>query len=99
MKTARMLRRLILGTTLLAGALLLTGCVTLSVNPLYDEATLIYEPGLIGVWGDPEGGDGDTWEFQPAGENTYRLLEWDAEGNSVSEKVFRKQTSFSPAKL
>jgi hypothetical protein len=59
----------------------LTGCFSLSVNPLYDRDTLTYEPGLIGLWGAPGDPDSETWEFRPAGNRAYRLII--REGNTL----------------
>ena len=51
-------------TLIAATALLLGGCWTLSINPLYTEADLVYDPGLEGIWGDPEDPENETWEFK-----------------------------------
>ena len=41
-----------------------------SLNPLYTEKELVYDPALVGVWAD----DGHTWTFEKAGEHSYKLV-------------------------
>ncbi len=74
MKKLRLTHGPALAAGLLAGALFLSGCYSLSVNPFYDESSLVFEPGLVGVWGDPAGAEDGTWEFRPAGDLVYRLI-------------------------
>jgi hypothetical protein len=58
-----------------AGAvLLLTGCFSLSVNPLHDGLSTVYEPQLVGLWGAPDDPQGESWEFQAGPDRSYRLL-------------------------
>ena len=66
--------RLIPAVLLWALTLLLGGCFTLSVNPLYENADLVSDPGLIGVWGDPEDLDNDTWQFTANQDGSLRLI-------------------------
>lgn len=56
--------------------LILTGCWTLSIHPLYFEKDLIFIPGLIGTWSDKKTDDGTSnpWIFEKSGENVYRLI-------------------------
>lgn len=63
------------GAALLAAAatLLLGGCWTLSLHPLYSD-DVVLEPGLEGRWGDPEEPGGETWEFLRDSERSYRLI-------------------------
>lgn len=50
-------------------AALAGGCVP-SLNPLYTEKDLVFEPGLVGTWA----GDKDTtWTFEKRGGKSYRL--------------------------
>lgn len=37
-----------------AAAMVSAGCLVLNVNPLYDDDTLTWEPGLLGAWQDAE---------------------------------------------
>jgi len=57
---------------LAATVLLLVGCVT-SLNPLYTDKELVYDPALIGVWAD-DGTDAHTWTFEKGGERSYKLV-------------------------
>jgi hypothetical protein len=51
--------------------LLLTGCVP-SLQPLYTEEDLSFDPALLGTW---RGEDpGDTWEFTQGHETEYHLV-------------------------
>jgi hypothetical protein len=52
-------------------ALLLFGCVP-SVNPLYTEQTLTFEPKLLGTWFEKDAAK-DAWIFTAAGEKKYNL--------------------------
>jgi len=57
---------------------LLTGCIVTSVNPLYTEKDLVFDPALVGAWSQAEGKD--TWAFEKAGEKKYKLLHTDEKG-------------------
>ena len=59
----------IIGVAALGLAVFLAGCVP-SLNPLYTEKDLIFEPALVGVWNN---GD-DTWTFQKRDEKSYALI-------------------------
>ena len=51
--------------------LVLTGCVP-SLQPLYTDEDLTFDPALLGTW---RGGDpGDTWEFTQENETGYHLV-------------------------
>ncbi len=54
--------------------LALSGCWTLSVNPLYTESDIVYDDALEGLWGNPDNPEDETWEFKSAGEDSYRLV-------------------------
>src|SRR5215813_2285477 len=60
----------------LAAALaLLSGCITPSVNPLYTDNDLVFEPVLVGVWVD-EGSTKATdenWAFEKGTGKSYKL--------------------------
>ena len=51
--------------------LLIVGCVP-SLHPLFTEKDPIFEPALVGTWG--EEGSKETWTFQKSGDNTYDLI-------------------------
>jgi hypothetical protein len=56
-------------------AILVSGCWTLSVDPLYSEDTLVFQPELLGIWGDPDDSSSGTWTFLPVeGQKAYRLV-------------------------
>jgi hypothetical protein len=58
---------------LVASCLLLAGC-TLSLNPIYTDQDLIYDPALVGTWAGDTHEDGG-WTFTRLDEgNTYRLV-------------------------
>jgi hypothetical protein len=59
---------------LIPGMVLLSGCWTLSIHPLYLESDLVVDPGLEGIWGDPESPEGETWQFVRETETSYRLV-------------------------
>lgn len=74
----RALKKLIcLGLLALAG-----GCVP-SLNPLYTEQDLVFDPALVGVWGDDNkmAGSKESWAFTKAGEKEYRAVYTDNDGN------------------
>ncbi len=64
--------------TAIALSLVLSGCFTLSVNPLYTPDVVVAHdemtPNLAGVWGDPENPDEGTWQFVESTGNSYRLI-------------------------
>jgi hypothetical protein len=62
---------------MLLGLTLLAGCVP-SLNPLYTDDTLVFEPALIGVWKQPEGSA--RWNFSQLDARSYRLLYTDEQG-------------------
>ena len=68
------MRTLVLAA-LLPLCLLLSGCLVLSVNPLYTEADIVFEPALLGEW--IEIGDGadreHVFRFSRLGERAYAL--------------------------
>ncbi|MBI4243284.1 MAG: hypothetical protein HY606_04260 [Planctomycetes bacterium] len=51
--------------------LLIAGCVP-SLHPLFTEKDLVFEPALLGTWG--EEGSKETWTFQKSVDNTYDLI-------------------------
>jgi len=58
---------------LAALAWLLGGCLTVSLQPLYTEDDLVFEPSLVGRFGDPDDDRDEQWMFEEAGENAYTV--------------------------
>ena len=58
---------------LLAGMLLwLAGCSPPSLQPLFTEQDLVFEPRLTGTWADKD--EKDTWAVKRSGEKSYDAL-------------------------
>jgi hypothetical protein len=73
------MKRIILMATGLA-LLLVTGCIVTSVNPLYTEKDLVFDPALVGAWGEDDGKD--TWTFKKVAGKKYKLLHTDEKGRT-----------------
>lgn len=73
------MKRIILTTAGLA-LVLVTGCIVTSVNPLYTEKDLVFDPALVGAWAEADGKN--TWAFEKAGEKKYKLLHTDENGRT-----------------
>jgi len=77
---------------LLGTGLLISGCFPTSINPLYTEQDLAFDPALAGVW---HGGDGDAaaakerWVFEKAGDKNYKLVYTDKDGKAGQFDVHR----------
>jgi len=56
----------------------LAGCIIPSVNPLYTEKELLFDPALVGAWGKPD--EADRWEFARAGDKSYQLTVREKDG-------------------
>ncbi|MCC6234203.1 MAG: hypothetical protein IT580_16285 [Verrucomicrobiales bacterium] len=77
-------------------AMLLTGCWQRSLQPFFQPADLVSEPGLAGVWREG-GGPGDTpdqddavWKFTATGEKTFDLsIRDDKEQHQYEARAFR----------
>jgi hypothetical protein len=69
MKTKTM--RIVPVSVALAG-LILVGCVP-SLNPLYTEEDLVFEPKLVGVWAE-DAESKERWTFERAGEKGYKVI-------------------------
>lgn len=66
---------------------LLTGCVPqLSLQPLYTNDTLVFEPKLVGTWLE-ESGDG-VYLFEPGDEKSYRLTMVTREGGQYKSSTY-----------
>jgi hypothetical protein len=65
----------------LSGVLLLcviiAGCVP-SLNPIYTDKDLIFDPALVGTWGSDDARE--KWVFEKSGSTSYKLKQTDAEG-------------------
>ena len=53
--------------------LLVSGCYTLSINPLYNKDNVVFEESQVGIWGNPENSE-ETWIFKKSDDNAYRLV-------------------------
>lgn len=60
--------------------LLLAGCLP-SVNPLYTEQDLVFDPALIGVWREKPSSR-DSWIFTKRNEKSYQLVLTDDDKSS-----------------
>jgi len=58
--------------TIIAAAIMLSGCWMLSVHPLYNDDDVINDPALAGKWYNVEGMD-ELWIFEETQDDYYRL--------------------------
>ena len=65
-----------------------SGCIPLSLNPVYTEENLIALPGLAGVWQQVEGEDSIT--FKSIDDVTFMLTMQDGEATAVFEAYVAK---------
>ncbi|MDD5087267.1 MAG: hypothetical protein PHI18_00515 [bacterium] len=65
------MRKVVLSLTGLA--LLLGGCLTVSLQPLYTDKDIVFEPLMIGRWGDPDDDRKEQWVFEDAGDDSYTV--------------------------
>ena len=65
------MRKIILAATL-GLAVFLAGCIP-SLNPLYTEKDLVFDPALVGVWSNGANAT-DSWKFQKRDEKSYALV-------------------------
>jgi hypothetical protein len=56
---------------------IITGCVP-SLNPIYTDKDLIFDPGLVGSWGSSE--EKEKWVFSKSGDKAYKLKQTDNDG-------------------
>jgi hypothetical protein len=63
-----------------AAAMVLAGCFVPSVNPLYTDKDLVYDPALLGTWGEPK--DEERYIFTRAGEKAYTWIVKEKDGSS-----------------
>ena len=60
------------------------GCVS-TLNPLYTERDLIFDPAIMGTWTDED--SKETWAFSYSNEKEYRLVYTDEEGRQGEFKA------------
>jgi len=96
----------------LAGAVLLalTGCIPVALHPFYSEKDLVFDPSLVGVWGEKES-DTNHWAFTKAQDQSYDLVitsdgksaRFDAHllklGTNLFLDIFPNETSFKESSL
>ena len=58
---------------LMLGAMLCSGCLLRSLNPLYTDKDLVFKKSLVGIWEEAE--NQNTWSFEPADEKAYKLVQ------------------------
>jgi|YelNatPaOPRAMG01_1025707.scaffolds.fasta_scaffold24995_2 hypothetical protein len=63
-----------------------TGCLVRSLNPLYTEKDVIFDPALIGVW-EPDNDNKEKWEFQKGEGKSYKLIHTDERTNRAIFEV------------
>ena len=66
-------------TAVLSFLLLLTSCVP-SLNPLYTDQDIVFDPTLLGLWTDKD--SKETWELTKADEKQYKLIYTDEDGKT-----------------
>ena len=74
------MKKILLALVLVAFCVVV-GCIPTSINPLYTEQDLVFDPALIGVWG----GDSDakeTWAFEKAGDKEYKFVYTEEDGKT-----------------
>ncbi len=70
------MRKLI--SMMLLGAVVLSGGCIRSLHPIYTDKDLVFEPSLIGEWG--EDNSEETWAFSKVSTNEYELVYTDGMG-------------------
>lgn len=86
-----MMKRIVLSAGL-GLAMLVGGCVVLSVYPYYTEKDLTFDPALVGVWvgTDSNKDASETWTFEKAGDDAYKFSMVSAhETNLFSAHLFK----------
>ncbi len=71
----------------LALAILTVGCTVRSLQPLYTEGDLAFEPGLLGTWRDKD--SKDTWTFRRSGDRAYEIIASDSPGQKLEGRLVR----------
>jgi hypothetical protein len=80
-------KTIVIGVFVLILVLGMTGCFVLSVHPLYFEKDLIFEPGLVGTWGEKEHEKdlSELWIFKELEDKSYRLIIRDGDDEGMFE--------------
>jgi hypothetical protein len=63
----------------MVATLFLTGCLP-SLNPVYTDRDLVFDPGVVGLWKQPK--SKASWEFTKRDDKSYNLVYTDEEGHS-----------------
>ncbi|MEM8781635.1 MAG: hypothetical protein AAGE65_02170 [Planctomycetota bacterium] len=84
MRTAPKIKSVILAGVLIA-VVAATGCVVVSLHPLYSPQRGTFDPALVGMWAEHKDGGGPEgfWQFETIddGEHAYRLTLQEEEGD------------------
>jgi hypothetical protein len=67
------------GHGVIIALVLFTGCLP-SLNPVFNEKDLIFDPAFIGLWKQPQAAE--SWEFSKADDKSYNLVYTDKDGHS-----------------
>ena len=82
-------RSTLLPAAFLGLALLLAGCLAVSIYPFYSEKDVMFEPALLGQWV-KVGDSREKWTFEKKGEQTFRLTYRDGEKSyAMDAHLFR----------
>ena len=76
-------------------AVLLTACIP-SVNPYFTEKDVVFDPSLLGTWGNP-GDPKENWRFEAADNKAYMfsVSEDDGKTGSFEARLFMYQLTQS----
>jgi hypothetical protein len=66
-------------TWCMVGLLLFSGCVP-TLNAIYTDKDLVFDPSVVGVWS--QRNSSETWSFQQRDAKSYRLTYTDREGHT-----------------
>ncbi len=87
--------RLFLVAALLLPMVLLSGCLCLSLHPLYTGKDVVFDPALVGNWGVPN--SHDSWTITREGQARYKFVYTDEDhkqGKFVARLVSVNGTMF-----
>ena len=63
----------------LVGLCGMAGCLPTTINPLYTDKDLVFDPTLVGVWSDKDDSK-ETWTFEKAGDKSYKFVYVESDG-------------------